>query len=229
MHAGRPKPRTRVSIVEDELLLRRMLEQVLHGRPDVVVAHSAGGCQEAERAIVPRSTDVLLTDVHLEDGSGIELAERLQERDPRLGIVLISSQDSLGSFLHAQSAAPRPWSFLSKRSSFGVNTLVHSVQAAVDGTQVIDPHLVQQSRPRADTPVALLTPAQLRVLTLVAAGMSNEAIARATSTTLRSVENHLLAVYQRLKLPSERHNRRVLATLAFLQQTSRHPRSLRGG
>lgn len=212
---------TRVSIVEDELLLRRMLEQLLTGRDGLRLVHALGTVQESRLAIAPGSTDVLLVDVNLVDGNGIVLATELQRRDPALGVLVLSGEDAMGMFMAAQARAPKAWSYLSKRSSFATTVLLRAVLAAGRGEQVVDPYLVEQSAPRADSNVAKLSPAQLRVLALVAQGLSNDGIAHRLGVSTRSVENHLLAVYRTLEVPSEGRNRRVAATLAFLRQTSR--------
>ncbi len=211
----------RVSLVEDELMFRRMLEQLLHGRPGLSLAHSVGGAQEAALVITPGSTDVVVVDVALEDGDGVALAARLQRSDPDLGVLLLSAQDSLSAFMLAQDSAPKPWSYLSKRSSFAITTLVRAITAADRGEQVIDPYLVGRSAARSDSRVSRLTPAQFRVLSLVAQGLTNEAIAEELGVVVRSVENHLLVIYRVLGLVVDGRNRRVLATLAFLRQTSR--------
>lgn len=212
----------RVALVEDEALFRSMLEPVLGRQNGLTLVHSLGGFQEAQLVIRPGSTDVAVVDVRLGDGDGIELASLLQRRDPRIGILLLSCQDVLGAFLEAQESATRPWSYLSKRSSFATTTLVQSIIATSRGEQVIDPSVVNRSEPRVRSHVSRLSPAQFRVLALVAQGLTNEVIATETGIAVRSVENHLLAAYRTLGLRRDGRNRRVLATLAFLEQTSRN-------
>lgn len=212
---------TRVSLIEDELLLRRMLEQLLAGRDEVRLVHSVGGFAEARLAITPGSTDVVVVDVNLIDGNGIALAQQLQRDAPDLGVLILSSQDVMGLFMGAQARASKPWSYLSKRSSFTLTVLLRAIVGASRGEQVIDPYLVQQSVPRKDSKVEALTPAQFRVLALVAEGLSNEGVSAMLGVSVRSVENHLLAVYKGLGLSADGRNRRVAAALEFLAQTSR--------
>jgi DNA-binding NarL/FixJ family response regulator len=216
-------PITRVSLIEDELLLRRMLEQLLHGREGIQLVHSVGGYQEARLAIGRGTTDVAVVDVRLEDGDGVTLAGELQTMDASIGILLLSSEDVMPAFMSAQEDASKPWSYLSKRSSFATTTLVRAIQGAAHGEQVIDPYLVDRSTPRAGSELARLSPAQLRVLALVAQGYSNDAIAEELHLAVRSVENHLLAVYRILGVRTDGRNPRVAATLRFLGQSSRQP------
>jgi DNA-binding NarL/FixJ family response regulator len=173
----------------------------------------------------PGSVDLALLDVHLPDGNGVTLGVQLQRQDPNLSVMLLSSEDVMGLFTSVQADAPRPWSYLSKRSSFARDVLVRAVFATADGNAVIDPYLVNRSEPRAGTPTADLTPAQFGVLRLVAEGLSNQAVAERLGINTRSVESHLKSIYQRLGIDGDGSNRRVAAVLAFIEQTGRQWRS----
>lgn len=216
-----PSSSTRVSLVEDEALVRGLLEQALTAEGSVRVVHSVPGAQEAALLITPGSTDVAILDVNLPDGNGVALGLRLQRADPNLVVVLLSSEDVMGLFTSVQGETSRPWSYLSKRSSFTRDVLIKAVRAAAEGKVVIDPYLLDRSSPRAGTAIAGLTPAQFRVLRLVAEGLSNRAVAEDLNITERSVESHLLTIYKRLGIDPQRANRRVAAVLAFMQQTGR--------
>ncbi|HLS93282.1 MAG TPA: hypothetical protein VK015_07180, partial [Microbacterium sp.] len=109
-------------------------------------------------------------DVNLGDGNGVALGLELQRKDPRIAIMLLSSNDVMGLFLSVQDEGSEPWSYLSERSSFARDVLIGAIAAAADGEVVIDPTLVRRSQPRAGTEVAGLTPAQFGVLRLVAEG-----------------------------------------------------------
>jgi DNA-binding NarL/FixJ family response regulator len=214
-------PVTRVSIVEDEAVLRGMLEETLSAQEGVRVIHSVPGVQEARLVITPGSSDVAVLDVNLPDGNGVALGLQLQRADPALAIMLLSSEDVMGLFASVQDQAAKPWSYLSKRSSFARDVLVRAVVATAQGQVVLDPYLVQRSTPRADSAVAELTPAQFQVLRLVAEGLSNAAAAARIGIAERSVESHLKSIYQRLGIDGSEQNRRVAAVLTFLEQTGR--------
>ncbi len=211
----------RLSLIEDELLVRRLLQQSLQAQQGVRLVHSVESVKEASLVIEPGTTDVAIIDVNLADGDGISLGSWLQSRDPNLGVLLLSGRDSMGAFMLAQRSAAKPWSYLSKRSSFALTTLTRAIKAAADGEQVIDPYLIQNSVPRTHSAVSNLSPTQYRVLSLVAQGLSNEAIGETAGIKVRTVENHLLAIYRQLGMLGDGRNRRVMAVLAFLEQTSR--------
>lgn len=211
----------RVSIVEDEALMRSMLARTLTNCESIRVVHTLDGAAAARLAITPRSTDVVLLDVNLGDGNGVALGLDLQRADPRVKVLLLSAHDVMGLFLSVQDEASEPWSYLSKRSTFTSDVLTGAIESAAAGEVVIDPALVQRSRPRSGTEVAGLTKAQFDVLRLVAEGLSNESVAKRLHISERSVESHLLAIYRRLGVDRDGANRRVRAVLAFLEQTGR--------
>jgi DNA-binding NarL/FixJ family response regulator len=214
-------PVARVAIVEDEALMRAMLERTLGQQDGLRVVHSVPGVKEARLVVAPGTCDVAILDVNLPDGNGVALGLQLQRADPRLAIMLLSSEDVMGLFTSVQDEASRPWSYLSKRSSFATDVLTRAVLAAARGEVVVDPYLVERSTPRDGSALADLTPGQLSVLRLVAEGLSNQAIAEQLGLAERSVESHLQAIYQRLGVTGSGRNRRVGAVLAFLEQTGR--------
>lgn len=211
----------RVGIVEDEALMRGMLEQTLNATEGIQVVHAVPAATEARLVFTPGSCDVALLDVNLPDGNGVALGVQLQRADPRLSIMLLSSEDVMGLFTTVQEEASRPWSYLSKRSTFARDVLVRAVLATANGEIVLDPYLVQRSQPRAGSALADLTPAQFGVLRLVAEGLSNQAVAERLGINTRSVESHLKSIYQRLGIDGDGANRRVAAVLTFLEQTGR--------
>ena len=98
--------------------------------------------------------------------------------------------------------------------------LVDALRRITIGETVVDPTIVARlvGRRRRDDPLAELTPREREVLTLVAEGLSNGAIADELSITERTVEAHVKQIFLKLGLPEDReHHRRVLAVLAFLR------------
>jgi DNA-binding NarL/FixJ family response regulator len=215
----------RVGIVEDEAVMRGMLETTLAAEPGLRVVQSVPGVTEARLVFTPGSVDVALLDVNLPDGNGVALGVQLQRQDPRLAIMLLSSEDVMGLYSSVQGEVPQQWSYLSKRSTFARDVLVQAIHATAEGAVVIDPHLVRRSQPRVGSLIASLTPAQFGVLRLVAEGLSNQAIADQLGINARSVESHLKAIYHRLDIDGGNSNRRVTAVLAFMDQTGRAGRA----
>ncbi|MGX1576377.1 response regulator [Cellulosimicrobium funkei] len=212
--------RLRVAVVEDEAMVRGLVLALLRAQPGMEVVADAAGQTAALAAIAPGEVDVAVLDIELEDGNGIALGRALQERDPRLRILLVSSHNLLALVRSISASAPMPWSYLSKRSSAQPGQLVRALGDVAKGRVVIDPALVRRSVPRTDTPLAGLSVAQFRVLQLVAEGRANGAVAAELGITSKAVEAQLTVIYRLLDLPAGA-NHRVAAVLEFLRQSVR--------
>ncbi|MDR2379223.1 MAG: response regulator transcription factor [Bifidobacteriaceae bacterium] len=215
-----PDP-VRIGIVEDEDLLRSMLTDLASAHPGLEVVGSASGAQDARAKFPPGSVDLVLMDVVLGDGNGVALGVSMQRADPNLIVVLLSSHDVMDLVVSIGSNVPRPWSYLSKRSSVTKDVLFRSIDAAARGEVILDPELAERSAAREGSAVSQLSSAQLQVLRLVAQGFSNATAAELLGLSRRSVENHLQAIYRTLGITSHDASPRVAAVLRFLQQTSR--------
>ena len=101
-----------------------------------------------------------------------------------------------------------------------VDDFVAAVERVGSGGTALDPEVVAQllSRRRQDGPLASLSPRELEVLSLMAEGRSNAAIAGRLVLTVGAVEKHVANILTKLRLPpSTEDHRRVLAVLAYLR------------
>lgn len=183
---GRQALAVRVAVVEDESLMRWMVRKIVESRADMRLVHEASGFAEARELIQPGTTDVVVMDIDLGDGNGIALSTLLQERDPRLGILLFSAHDVMDLVLTVRGTARRPWSYLSKKSSLEPVTLARAIHATASGEVVLDPELIERSRARKGSALAGLTEGQTKVLRLAAEGYSNAYIAKTLQLSPRS-------------------------------------------
>jgi DNA-binding NarL/FixJ family response regulator len=108
---------------------------------------------------------------------------------------------------------------LLRQSVTDVATLVRAIDGAAMGLVVLDP-LVVESLGRRETRLSALTRRQLEVLSLMAKGYNNAAIARALVLEEKSVENHINAIFGQLNLSRDNAaHPRVKAVLLYLQET----------
>lgn len=210
----------RVALVEDDVLLRSLIAELVEAQEAMQVVATASGQRAALEKITAGSADVAVLDIDLEDGNGIALGLALQQQDPRLRILLLSNHNMLGLVRSVAAQAPSPWSYLSKRSVARSGQLVRALAAVARRQVVIDPALVDRSVPLDDSPLSRLSGAQFRVLQLVAQGEGNGAVAEHLGISTKAVESHLTSIYKLLDLDGAANNR-VAAVLAFLQQSVR--------
>lgn len=211
--------RLRIALVEDQPLYRDMLVGLLRAVPDFDLVVAAGSA--AETADFPRDLDVALLDITLPDGDGIEVGRRLQERQSSLSVVLLSAVDRLNTLLDVPEEQRRRWSYLSKTSALSAPSLVSALRASAGGRSVLDRELVERRRARPRGRLAALSTRQFEVLTLLAEGLTNTAIARRLNLADRSVDNHVNAVYSALGLGGDaERNPRVSAVRIFLEESA---------
>jgi DNA-binding NarL/FixJ family response regulator len=118
------------------------------------------------------------------------------------------------------SGAPAGVGYLLKDRVADVSEFVAAISRVAAGGTVLDPEVVRQllgAARRADE-LATLTPRERQVLSLLAQGRSNSAIASALTISLGVVEKHLASVFAKLGLPpSDDDNRRVIAAIKYLE------------
>ena len=167
---------------------------------------------------------MVLTDIRMPPSStdeGIQVAARLRETDPQIGVVVLSqysdpavraeaARDRLRRpRLPAQGAHPRP------------RQLSSAIRTVAAGGSVIDPKIVEvlvNARARAErSPLSQLTPREREVLAEIAEGKSNAAIADSLVLTKRAVEKHINSIFLKLGLAdADDVSKRVKAALLFL-------------
>jgi DNA-binding NarL/FixJ family response regulator len=210
----------RLAVVDDQPLYRQMLTSMLRTVPGVRSVVEASSVAEARERLQPASLDVAILDIELGDGDGIELGRELRAGDPELAVVLLSAVDSMHRFLRLGRAEVRGWSYLSKSSSLSSAALMTAIRATLEGRTVLDPALVAARTARRSSPVDALSRRQYEVLGALASGLTNAAIAERLGIAVRSVDNHVNALYGALGLRSDgSRNPRVEATLLFLEHT----------
>jgi len=217
-----PQDPIRLGIVEDQPLFRSMLEFTLASVEGIKVVAAVGTVREAEQRLTPGAVDVALLDIDLPDGNGIALGVILRRKQPGLGILLLSAQDSMDLLLDLPPDVRNGWSYLSKTSSTSTATLVAAVRASAAGQTTLDSALIDRKKPRAGTAVARLTDRQYAVLRLLAQGRSNAGIGESLGITEKSVQNHINAIYGTLEIDTDpTRNPRVSAALRLLEETGR--------
>ncbi|MFI6345755.1 response regulator [Streptomyces sp. NPDC050560] len=211
----------RVVIAEDASVLRELLAQMLGEHGYEVCA--AVGDGEALRAAVaehgPRVTvvDIRMPPTHTDEG--LRAALDIRRDHPGTGVLLFSQYVETRYVTRLLAAGSSGVGYLLKDRVANVAEFVDALSRVAAGGTALDPEVVTQlagAGRRADA-LESLTAREREVLSLMAQGRSNTAIAQGLVVSPGTVEKHVAAIFTKLDLPvSEDDNRRVLAVIRYL-------------
>jgi DNA-binding NarL/FixJ family response regulator len=220
----------RVALAEDSYIVREGLEQLLGSDEEIEVLASCADMPSLLAAVEADPPDVVLTDIRMPpdgDDAGIQIAARLRETNPDIGVVVLSQYSEPGFVLRLLDSGSEGRAYLLKERIADRSELTRAIRAVADGGSVIDPKIVEilvQARSRAESsPLAEMTPRELDVLAAVAEGKSNAAIAEELVLSKRAIEKHINAIFLKLGLTysedAEQISKRVKAALIFLGES----------
>ena len=220
----------RIALAEDNYIVREGLEQLLSGDEEIEVLASCADMPSLLAAVDADPPDVVLTDIRMPpdgDDAGIQIASRLRETHPRIGVVVLSQYSEPGFVLRLLDSGSEGRAYLLKERIADRSELTGAIGAVAEGGSVIDPKIVEvlvQARARADSsPLTEMTPRELDVLATVAQGKSNAAIAEELVLSKRAIEKHINAIFLKLGLTyspdAEQISKRVRAALIFLAES----------
>jgi DNA-binding NarL/FixJ family response regulator len=181
----------RVLIVDDHDVLGSSLAHALGHEDDIVAVGVAGTLARARELITTTAPDVLLLDHRLPDGNGVDAIGTLRELRPSMQIVVLTASPAEQVMLGAIQAGAS--GFLSKTRSLAEVT--GAVRAAAAGEAVISPEMLARLLPRmqrgGSATRTALTEREREVLSLLADGLTNAAIAERLVVSVHTVRNHV--------------------------------------
>jgi DNA-binding NarL/FixJ family response regulator len=213
-------------MADDSLIVREGISQLLAAEPEVEVVASCSDLDSLLNAVRETHPDVVLTDIRMppsHSDEGIRAAALLHESDPKVGVVVLSQFADPTYALALLETGSDGRAYLLKERVHNRDELMAAIRSVIDGGSVIDPKIVEglvTARANADrSPLSDLTPREREVLSEIAQGKSNTAIAESLVLTKRAVEKHINSIFLKLNL-SEAHDvsKRVKATLMFLSE-----------
>jgi DNA-binding NarL/FixJ family response regulator len=219
----------RVALAEDTFIVREGIEQVLAAAAEIDVVASCEDMPSLLEAVDRDPPDVVLTDIRMPPGDsdeGLQIAARLRDSHPDVGVVVLSQHSDPGFALRLLDSGSDGRAYLLKERISDRSQLVSAIEAVAAGGSFIDPKVVEglvAAKARTEnSPLSEMTPREMEVLSAVAEGKSNAAIAAELVLTKRAVEKHINAIFLKLGLTyapdSEGIAKRVRATLIFLAE-----------
>ncbi len=178
-----------IFIVDDNLHVREGLRSVLEH--DGRTVEDFGSCEEFLDVYKPGHEACLLVDAYLPGMSGLDLLYRLHAVDPHLPAIMITGHGDVSMAVGAMKAGARD--FIEKPISR--HDLLTSIERALEQSR--DSEKLTVWRDEAATRIALLTPRQHEIMTMVLAGHPNKNIAADLGISQRTVENHRASIMKK--------------------------------
>ncbi|NAS21262.1 response regulator [Herbidospora sp. NEAU-GS84] len=212
----------RVTLAEDNTLLREGLVRLLDEAGFTVVgAHDdAAGLL---RSVAEHRPDVAIVDIRLpptRTDEGLRAAGRIRRLHPGTGVLVLSQYVRLTYTVELLDGGAKGVGYLLKDRVTDLAELTAAVRQVGGGGAAFDPIVIDQlvgRRDRPDDPLNELSERERAVLSLMAEGRTNQAIATRLGIAERTVEKHCSGIFAKLTLPAHPDDhRRVLAVLRYL-------------
>ena len=205
----------RLLLVEDHQILRSGLRVLFEEAPDITVVGEAGTMAEGIALSDALRPDVVLLDLRLPDGRGVDGCREIRSRCPGTKVLFLTSYvDDEAVFATVLAGAQ---GYLLKEVSSDV--LVQAVVTVAEGGACLDPVLAERARVRLNhlsSPKrneSALSPQEQRVLEFLAKGLTNKEIAASMQLSEKTVRNYLTSVFSKLHVA-----RRTEAVAYYLKQ-----------
>jgi two-component system, NarL family, response regulator DevR len=198
---GRP---LRVLLVDDHEVVRDGIKALLSGTTDIVVAGEAGSVHQAVAVAERTQPDVVVMDVRLPDGSGVEATRDIRARRPAIQVLMLTSfadDEALFAAIMAGAAG-----YVLKQIKGA--ELVRAIRTVGQGQSLLDPAVTGGVLERLrrgkhlfkDERLARLSPQEERILTLVAGGRTNRQIGSELGLAEKTVKNYVSSILGKLEV-----------------------------
>ena len=194
----------RVLIVDDHPVFRGGMRRLLEAVPETEVAGEAATADEAVARAAALRPDVVLMDLHLQDGSGIDAARRIMAELPTAGVLVVTMFEDDYSVFTAMRAGARGYVL----KDADEDELLRAIRAVADGQAIFSPAIARrltdffaEPRPAAPAPAfPELSEREREVLALIAQGTGNAEIAERLFISPKTVRNHVTSIFAKLQV-----------------------------
>jgi two-component system response regulator NreC len=197
--AAAPDRPVRIVLVDDHSVMRAGLRLLLDAEPGFEVVAEAGNSQDAARYVRGHHPDVLLLDLNMPGGSGLELIPRMREEASETRIVVLTMQRDPAFARQALNAGAV--GYVLKDAADG--ELALAIRLASSGQTYLNPQLgVRLAMQPLDARPGHLSKRELEILRLIALGHTNVEMASKLRISVRTIEAHRGHIHQKLSLSS---------------------------
>ena len=183
-----------VMIIDDHEVVRRGIAEVVDRSDGLHVTAEAGSVAEALRRARLVSPDVVLVDLRLPDGTGIDIIRQLAEVSPQTRSVVLTSFDDDDALAESLEAGAKAFLLKSVRGA----EITEVIKAVAAGRVLLDERTLTRRRADHDDPTAELTPSERKVLDLIGDGLSNREIGEKLGVAEKTVKNHITSLLAKM-------------------------------
>lgn len=187
----------RVFLVDDHEVVRRGVAEILHAEADMSVVGEADGFHSAVRGIRGTRPDVVVIDVRLPDGNGVELCRQVRSADPDIQCLIFTAYDDEAALLSAVLAGAAGYVL----KEVGAFDLVADVRAVANG-RPLPVRRANQSPDRVlrnqDPRLGSLGLRQRQILDLIGEGLTNKQIGVRLGLAEKTVKNYVSGLLEKL-------------------------------
>jgi DNA-binding NarL/FixJ family response regulator len=194
----------RVLIIDGHPIVRQGLQQIIKGENDLVVCAEADTALAARAAIKEYDPDVIVTDISLKQGDGIELVRHVRAHHPHLPMLVLSDHDE--SIYAERMLSVGANGYIMKQADS--EEILGAVRRVVDGGTYVSVAVGSIMVERFDSsgphvsgnPIDRLSNRELQILHMVGKGMSTRETAQSLSLSIKTVESHRQRLKRKLNL-----------------------------
>ncbi len=190
----------RVILADDHAVVRRGIRDFLTEAGDIIVVAEAETGIQAYNLATQYQPDVILLDIQMPDGNGIDVARRLRSEGMTLGILILTAFDDAPYIKAAIEAGANGYVLKSSEAE----EIIDGVRTAYEGKTILGANLLAKlaGNLSVNKQVTVLTEREYDILRLVATGLTNKAIGFQLSISDRTVQGHLANIFGKLGVSS---------------------------
>jgi two-component system, NarL family, response regulator DevR len=193
----------RILLVDDHEVVREGLRALLDAQDDLEVVAEAGTVEEAIARARTFEPDVVVLDVRLPDGSGVEACREIRSRMPNTSVLMLTSFSDDQALFDSIMAGAAGYVLKQVRGA----DLVDSIRRVGRGESILDPGVTARVLERIRNPqqdedprLARLTPTETRIVEMIADGATNRQIAERIHLAEKTVKNYVSGILSKLEV-----------------------------
>ncbi len=203
MTGGKRRVR-RVLIVDDHPIVRQGLRRVMENEDDLMVCGEAETARDARAAIKELSPDVIIADISLKQGDGIELVRDVRAHYPNLPILVLSMHDETIYAERMLSAGANGYIMKQAASEQFLVSLRRVLDGGIYVSEAVGNNMIQKFAAGGSyisaNPIDRLSNRELQILHMIGKGMSTRETAQSLNLSIKTVESHRQRIKRKLSL-----------------------------